>query len=239
MSSKEDFNKALSLLGDEVNKNIVTITPKDLKVPLLFRIDAELPKTFIPRMPKSAAHTENSTVPRVVTATTLLGCLTGHAHVFWLVKDRNPLEELVSHYVISAFEFDHAILPNEKLVYDAKESKEAWLIAYDKNTTEYKAKRYGEMFVIRLSVEARPNAEINKEIAELALEVSGPLGLPLGDDTVLPKGFYHLRMDTTTYALGSNKKLPKRMSTADEDKVTVTPISASTYNGFRALHVKK
>ena len=239
MSSKQDFDKALSLLGDEVNKNIVTITPKDLKIPLLFRIDAEVPKTFVPRMPKSAAYTENSTVPRVVTATTLMGCLTGHAHVFWLVTDRNPMEELISHYRISAFEFEHAILPNKKLVYDAEESKEAWLIAYDKTTTEYKAKQYGEFFVIKVSMEARPNAKLNKEIAEIALEVTGNQGLPLGDTIVLSKGHYHLRVDTTTYALGTNKELPKRMSTKDEDKIQVTPISASAYQSFRSLHVKK
>ena len=239
MSSQEDFEKAISLLGDAVTKNVTTLEPKDLKIPLLFRVDVEVPKTFIPRMPKSAAHTENATVPRVVTATTLLGCMCGHAHMFWLIRDRRAKEELESHYVISAFEFDYALGPNKKLVYDADESKEAWLIAYDAKTTEYRAKKYGELLIMKVSVESRPNEQVNKEISEVAVRVDGDQGLPLGDNIVLTKGFYHLRIDTTTYGLPGGKDLPKRMSTKDDSKIQVTPISSGTYAAFRQLYVKK
>ena len=239
MTSKSDFNESLELLGKHVTEHVTVIEPKDLKVPLLFRVDETVPKTFIARMPKSAAQSENSTVPRVVTATTLLGCMCGHAAMIHLILTRWHGEGGNNFYHISAFPFDYALQPDKTLVYDAEDTKEAWLITYDKSTVEYRSIPYGEMFFHKVHVIVRGNSKLNKTIADLLVKVDDPRGLPLAGDKVLEKGYYYLKLDVSNYALGTGKGVPDRMHFEDIDKIDITPISASVYKSFRDVSVTK
>lgn len=239
--SNAEFNKALELLGDHVNDNVKVITPKDLKVPFLFRVDAKLPKVFIPSMPRSAAGSENSTVARVVTAPTLFGCMSGHSHMVWLLLDRDIGEGGLNHYRISAFDFEKALLPNKKLVYDAEDTEEAWLIAYNKETTEYKYKYYGEMFFHKVSVHIKGNAKVNTHIVDFCIHVAGDQGMPFTNGIFLEKGYYYVKGDFSRYALPGGKGVPKRLSVSgkDDDLFEFTKISDKVYKSFKDISVTK
>lgn len=237
--SKKEFLETVELLGPNVSDNVEIIEPKELKVPLLFRVDEEVPKLFIPRMPKSAAVTENSTVPRIVTATTLLGCINGHANMLNWVLGQRPENTPSNFFKISGFEFDYALLPNNKLVYDAKDTREAWLITYNKETISWKSIPYGEMFFHRLDVTVLGNSPINKIMGDILLKVDGELGFPVAEGMILEKGHYLLKINLTTYALPGAKHLPKRMNYKDSHLIELTPISANVYKSFKDISVQK
>lgn len=237
--SKKDFDKALSLLGDHVNNHVKVLTPDQLKVPLLFRLDEYVPKVLIPRMPVSAASNENSTVPRVVTATTIFGCMSGHAAMLWLILDRRLGETGNNHYKLTAFEFDYALLPDNKLVYDASDSQEAWLIAYNQDTTFFKPIFYGEVFFHKVSVIVSGNTKLNKKIAEFLVHVTDQRGVNLTEGIFLEKGYYYVKADVSRYAVPGAKDAPKRLSFKDASYFDVTPVSASVYKSFRDISVTK
>lgn len=241
MSSKKDFDDAVELLGDHVNKNVEKFTPKDLKVPYLFRLDQVVPRVFIPSMPRSAAQSENSTVARVVTAPSIVGCMSGHGHMVWLVLDRYNSDLAENHYVISAFEFDHALYPTNKLVYDAAETEEAWLIAYDKTTREYRPKTYGELFIHKVSVLVKGNSKVDTHIVEFCISVTGNEGIPFTNGIFLEKGYYYVKGDFSRYALSNKKGLPKRLTTTGKDDglFEITRISAQIFKSFKDISVTK
>lgn len=239
MSSQKDFDKAVELLGPKVTENVTKITPKDLKIPYLLRVDENIPRSFVPRMPASAASSENNTVPRVVTASTLIGCMCGAAVMLYLLWDRRVGETGNNFYKISGFPFEHALLPNKKLVYDAEDTGEAWLIAYNKDTVEYKALPFGEIFFHKVSMTVKGNSKINNQIVEFLVKVSHPEGIPFTKDIFLEKGHYYVKGDFTNYALSNAKGLPKRMSDEDSEKFVVTSITESVYKSFKDVSVTK
>ena len=239
MSAKKDFDYSVDLLGKHVSDHVKIIDPTFLKVPLLFRVDEVVPKTFIPRMPKSANETENSTVPRVVTATTLLGCMCGHTAMLWLITTRELGESGNNFYKISAFPFDFALLPDKSLVFDAHDTEEAWLITYDKTTVEYRSIDYGEMFFHKVSTVIQGNSKVNKVIADVLIKVDDSRGLPMAGNHVLEKGHYYLKMDLTYYAKESKEHGTKRMNFKDSEKIDITPVSSSVYKSFKDVSVCK
>lgn len=235
----KNFKETVELFGKHVSDHVKIIEPSFFKVPLLFRVDEVVPKTFIARMPKSAANTENSTVPRVVTASTLLGCMCGHAGVIYYALNRDAGEPCANNYQISAFEFDYALLPDSTLVFDALYNQEAWLVTYDKATIAYKPTHYGEIFIHKINTIMMGNSKVNKVIADMLLKVEDSRGLPLAGNLTLPKGHYYLKIDVTNYAADLVKGNVKRMGFKDSDKIDVTTISESIYKSFREMSVSK
>lgn len=239
MSSQKDFDKAVELLGPKVTENVTKITPKDLKIPYLLRVDKNLPRSFVPRMPASAASSENNTVPRVVTAPTLVGCMCGAAVMLYRLWDRLVGNPGNNFYKITGFPFEHALLPNKKLVYDAEDTGEAWLIAYNKDTVEFKALPFGEMFFHKVSMTVKGNSKLNNQIVEFLVKVTHPEGIPFTKDIFLEKGHYYVKGDFTRYALPDAKGIPKRMTDEDSEKFVITSITETVYKSFKDVSVAK
>lgn len=239
MSTKKEFEYSVELFGKHVSEHVRVLEPKDLKTPLLFRVDEKVPKTFIARMPASAAQSENSTVPRVVTATSLLGCMCGNAAMVWLLTTREHGESGNNFYKITAFPFEFALLPDKTLVFDAPDTEEAWLITYNKETVEYRGVPYGEMFFHKVTTVIQGNSKVNTIIGNLLLKIDDPRGLPVSKDLFLDKGFYYLKMDLTYYSKASKEHKVKGMTFKDSDKIIITPISAAVYKSFYDISVKK
>lgn len=237
MSSQKDFDKAVELLGPKVTENVTKITPKDLKIPYLLRVDKNLPRSFVPRMPASAASSENNTVPRVVTAPTLVGCMCGAAVMLYRLWDRLVGNPGNNFYKITGFPFEHALLPNKKLVYDAEDTGEAWLIAYNKDTVEFKALPFGEMFFHKVSMTVKGNSKLNNQIVEFLVKVTHPEGIPFTKDIFLEKGHYYVKGDFTRYALPDAKGIPKRMTDEDSEKFVITSITETVYKSFKDVSV--
>lgn len=239
MTTEKEFNYSVELFGKHVSDHVKVIEPSSLKVPLLFRVDERLPKTFIARMPKSAAPSENSTVPRIVTATTLLGCMCGNAAMVWLITTRQKGETGNNFYYISAFDFDYALLPDRSLVFDAEDTEEAWLITYNKETIEYRAMPYAELFFHKVTTIIKGNSLLNTLIGNILLKIDDPRGLPIAKDLFLKKGFYYIKMDLTHYSQASKEHRVTGMTFKDGDKLDITPISASVYKSFYDISVKR
>ncbi len=241
MSTLKEIQDAIELFGEDVAKNVEIVKNTDLNPPILIRVDNELPKVFIPRMPRSAAFTENQTVPRVVTARTLMGCICGHAYVFDAVIERYPGQEYKNNvFKITAFEFEYALKPSTKLVFDAIETGEHWLIAYNKETTEYKPKIHGEFFVNKISILPRGSEKLNVRYAEVCIRVTGNEGLMLTPKIFLAKGCHYVKINITNYALGNSvikKEKLKRLTEHSDSDLTVMTIKDDVYKSFYQLSV--
>ena len=241
MPHLKDLKETIALYGADVEKNLTIIEKEDLTLPFLLRVDRELPKTFVPRMPKSAADSENSTVPRVVTADTLMGCICGHSDVFYPVKARYANEEFRNNaFKIVHFDFDYALKPTSKLVFDAEETGEMWLVAYDKATIQYHAVIHGEFFVNKVSIHPRGSEKLNHEFAEICIRITDTRGLMLTPKIHLERGCHYVKINITNYALGQSlikeTKLKRLTKNADAE-LSVMPIKENVYQSFRMLAV--
>ncbi len=241
MSQLADLKKVLELYGPGVSNNVKIFSKEEALMPFLLRIDRTLPKTYVPRMPASAATSENNTVPRVVTAETLMGCLCGHSDVFFPVVTREHNWEFKNNYFkILNFDFDYALHITKNLVFDAEDTGECWLVAYDKATTQYNPTLHGEFFVNRISIHARGSEKLNHTFAEICIRIIDSRGLMLTPKIHLAKGCHYVKLDITRYALGTKvmkEMKTKRMTQNADSELTVTSIKEDVYQSFYRLAV--
>ena len=242
-SSRAEFDKAVAMLAGDISSHCETLTPKDLLVPYLFRLDEFVPKVFVPQMPYSAARSENRTVPRVVTATTILGCLVGIGGALSDYLGRSIGESSAYNlYKLSGFEFEYGLSPNAKMVFDADYSDEMWLIAYNEATKAYKPLPWGVVFIHSVTVTAKAHEKVNGVVAKLVIKVERPEGVPLSRKKVLSQGHYllELRLDGYGWGLKAMKREKvKPLSFNDEKAFSVMPIDAKTYEGFCRVNFGK
>ena len=239
MSHLKDIEDQISLFPPDVAANVTIIRAKDLPIPYSIRIDEKLPIAFVPRMPASAASLEKKTVPRVISAPTLIGCLTGHGHAIWLVTSRKLGEPGNNFYKISGFEFEYALKPTKKLVYDAEDSGELWHTTYNKETINYPHFNAGEMFIHKVSTIVVGDAKVNKVEVEFLVKVLDNRGFLLTENKKLERGHYLIKGDFSRYATNSSKEAPKRLSYKDDHLFNVTEIKAEVYKSFRDISVTK
>lgn len=232
-----ELKETLSLYEPKVLKNVVIGKPSDFPTPLLYHITTPgVPNPFWPRMPKSAAPSEDSTVPRVITASTLIGCMNGAAFVVDNATIRQGGDfDCSNYYHILGFEFDYCLLPNNELVYDAEDTQEAWLVAYSRETRAYKHRPIGEFFMHSIVNQMMPNAKVNQQDAIFYLKVTDKVGLAISKGKVLSKGFYKLEIDMTRYVA----KRVRRMRYDDDQVVRITEVSQELYESYRKISVKK
>lgn len=186
----QDFEEYLSILNSKVRNNTEIVKAEDLKQPFMLHIDKKVPDKFIPMMPRSAATSEDNTVPRITVADTLIGCVMGYARTL-----NDFFSDYNAGYIISILNFEYCLKPNNKLVFDAEITGEHWLIGYNKQTLSYKPKPIGKIFLHScLSVKRRIEQK-NKEyhipfIDELTLYFEIDQAIYLNPDKLLDKGYY-------------------------------------------------
>ena len=165
----DEIAAALALQSKFVQKNAEIVTPAMMGCDYSLRIDRNVPKTFIPKMPRSAMNSENDSCARVCVAATLLGCYVGFSRgendvIEGSVQWKGEKDNFLGGYTISRLDFKHALKPGVKLVPDAELTEELWLVSYNKATLEYKPNVIGKMFVSDLTYlpvsGRRPNLEI-------------------------------------------------------------------------------
>ena len=142
MNELKEITEYLSLQDKKVKNNVVIVCKDDLKFPFLLHIDRVVPEKFIPLVPVRAAPLEDKTIARIAVADTLLGCMLAYGNIYY---DYNILKSV--NYKISKLNFQYAIKPNNKLVYDSKETNEHWLIPYNKKHATYKPVEIGNFFL--------------------------------------------------------------------------------------------
>lgn len=237
MEINKDLQETISLYSPEVQKNIRVASADMFPVPYGLRIDPPgFPSEFWPRMPATAAPSEDKTVPRVVTASTIVGCMNGA----YFVLDKAQRKAVKStdcenFYKILRLDFEQCILPSKELVFDAVETQEQWLVAYNKETTNYKPKVIGEMFLTEVSSRMLPNSPVNKTTAVILLAVFEDPGVAITQNKVVGKGFYRVEMDMTRYIASKTERMR-----FDDDSLSIEkPISKELYDSYRKIFVKK
>ena len=226
-AEKEKIDHFFSIQSKSTQKNAKVVSREEIGVPLL-HIDKNTPKVFIPCMPKSAADSENTTTSRITVAPTIVGCCKGYSRVEMDFLDGPnkwlPGDPYRAGYEICTFDYEYALEPNEKLVFDAPRTKEHWLVTYSKETQTYKPKKIGKMFFTEiLFVAAEPGMKDQMPGARLKgylwHECEEPIAFKEGQ--VLPAGYYEIHMYF---------EQPNENSKEDSNNHNALPISKAIYD---------
>lgn len=228
----EDMRNWLALQSNEVKDQCVVVDAESMHQDYMLHIDKEMPKVFVPMMPRSAAMTENNTVPRITVAPTLIGCIIGYARVeedFLDGSDKqiSKVTDFKGGYEICVLPFKHAIKPSAKLVFDAPRSDEHWLVNYNEATREYLPEKIGKIFVSKISYLARTNKAPRPEF-EIYIEVEKDSGILFSPSITIKKG-YHV-------AIVSFDRKSHPGSSNEEDNFSVAEIDKAQYDKAKRLN---
>lgn len=146
-TDKEQLESYLEIQNRKVRNNVEIVEAKDLELPFMLHIDKKPPAKFIPMMPRRAADSEDNTMPRVTVADTLMGCIIAYGS-FW----SDFYYDDVQGYIISAIDFESALKPTDKLVYDASSTNEHWLVGYNTKNLSFKPRSVGKLFATDIKV---------------------------------------------------------------------------------------
>jgi hypothetical protein len=194
----EEITEYVSLQSEEVQENSRIVTADMLNCSFALHVDKNTPEKFVPRMPRSAMPSENDTCPRVTVAATLIGCYIGYFRGEKDLQDGSiPVpshkDPFLGGYVISRIEFTHALLPNEKLVSDSRETEELWLVPYNTKNASYTPTPIGKFFVSELTF--IPRSGHKPEILfVMYISHEEPAGLWLNKSVKLEPGFYRVHV---------------------------------------------
>lgn len=108
-------------------------------------------KRFIPAISQRQAPTEDRTVPRVCVSPHLVGAICGHAAVSMDAID-SWFNKKMFEMSIYDMPFTEYVKPNAKLVFDAEDTDEHWVVPNDMKSVTFKADIIGT-FVLYSSVD--------------------------------------------------------------------------------------
>lgn len=198
----KEMHDFVALQSKEVQQNIEIVTAADMNAPYALHIDKNTPGVFVPRMPKSAAPSENDSCARVTVACTALGCFIGYFRgendtMRGSVKIEGEHDHFRGGYYISKMDFNHALKPNAKMVMDAESSEELWLVPYNKDHIEYKPVVVGKIFVSALTY--LPASGNHPSVSYVFyLENNDPNGMWLDRKNKVDVGYYRIDVDWPT-----------------------------------------
>lgn len=181
MASKE-MQAYLKLLAPKVADQVKVVTPKEIGVDLLLHISTNAKiNNFVPMVSQRTMADEDRTVPRICTASNIIGCMKGYQNHINDFEQQEPL-------TVYGIAYEEALIPSEKLLPDVKETDEAWLVTYNSKTRMYPAKRIGELFISSV----RYFAGSSKYSMEIYGLVEVPFMLAVG--TTLSVGYHRFTL---------------------------------------------
>lgn len=146
------MEKSDLLINDYIKQNVELVTKESLNQDYLLHISFLKTSFLIPNISLRAAKTEDNTLPKIYTSTNLFGCISGYysfdlkfTRDTRIVNTKNFKNE--PKFYIYKIDFDIALKPNNKLVFDADYTDEHWLITYNKETLRYKTENIGKLIL--------------------------------------------------------------------------------------------
>ncbi len=232
MNDIEELNKFLSVQDNRIKNNVEIISKNDLRFPFLLHIDHIVPKEFIPLIPKRAAPLEDKTVARIAVTDTLIGCMLAYGNIYY---DYQILK--LTDFKISKLNFEHAVKPNVKLVYDSKETNEHWLIPYNKKHSSFKPVEIGIFFFRNLKFK-EIGTENNPIIIVTFMSIYCKIDqeLSFSSKRILKPGFYEITFESEsmysnnyTYKNDHNFtiKTISKLSFDKEKRISATALDSS------------
>jgi len=195
MKPEKELETWLETSPEKVRRNVEIVTPETLGSDFLLHISTNSSiKKFTPHIGQRQATSEDRTVPRVTVANTLLGCFIGYSasfHDFSKLASTGKKEEgsYKGGWVIYALPFKAALRPTPKLVYDAKQSGEHWLVSYSPQEIEYKPILIGKVFYRSVTLVARAGKQPDA-FADMYVEVNTETPILFSENIKLTKGYW-------------------------------------------------
>lgn len=146
----------------------------------VYHISTNTISEFTPRVPRSGLSTEDTKVPRICTAATLLDCFTGYSRLL------SNFEDSKSVYHIYRLPTEYVVKPDKTLLPDVSLTKELWVVGFDAAHAKVIPETVGEVSVLQLVTIGIGKAR--KYIITVLIKTFKDV--PLSQRTVLPEGHY-------------------------------------------------
>ena len=207
-----------ALLGDDVSE-LTLFSAGEINRPLYHVSMNPNVRIFSPKVSSRTLSSEDRSVPRVSTATSLIGCLNGYQSLFTDMAGR-ARKNFTGLYTVYELPYQYAVKPSEKLLADVETSDEYWLVSWKKETYSIRPNTVCEFTIPQVQTTYGSDGEDQR--VTMFLKVLGE-SLYLTHDTKLVKGYYEitLRNYNYDYPLENNNKIEvKEITENDYNKVT-------------------
>lgn len=222
-TGKEQLESYLEIQNRKVRSNVVLVEAREARFPYLLHIDVKPPAKFIPMMPRRAGRSEDNTVPRVTLADTLIGCIVGYTNV-----EYDFYASDIDGYVISAIDFEVALKPNDRLVYDASYTNEHWLVGYNSENLSFKPREVGKFFMTETTVKkVYVDGKPRTKTVSLELYVEIKEAILLTEKKEMRPGYYRVTLD--------NRNVIGDLSYRDNAGVILEKIDARTFQAKKKV----
>lgn len=207
-----------ALLGDDVSE-LTLFSAGEINRPLYHVSMNPNVRIFSPKVSSRTLSSEDRSVPRVSTATSLIGCLNGYQSLFTDMAGR-ARKNFTGLYTVYELPYQYAVKPSKKLLTDVETSDEYWLVSWKKETYSIRPNTVCEFTIPQVQTTYGSDGEDQR--VTMFLKVLGE-SLYLTHDTKLVKGYYEitLRNYNYDYPLENNNKIEvKEITENDYNKVT-------------------
>ena len=216
---KQEIIKYLSaLLGDSVSE-LTLFSAGEVNRPLYHVSMNPNVRIFSPKVSSRTLSSEDRSVPRVSTSTSLIGCLNGYQSMFTDMAGRER-KNFTGLYTVYELPYQYAVKPSKKLLSDVETSDEYWLVSWKKETYSIRPNTVCEFTIPQIQTTYGSDGEDQR--VTMFLKVLGE-SLYLTHDIKLVKGYYEitLRNYDYDYPLENNNKIEvKEITENDYNKVT-------------------
>lgn len=180
---------------------------------------------FIPRINTDRMGSEeDKKIKRVHVADTLIGCIIGMEELISFlqkgVKKENYSKDYKGGWFIYRIPYHYALIPNEKLLFDAPYSNEHWLVELGK-IKEYKGEVISTVIAESIKIENTGN-DVSPWLVSLLIEVKDDTGILLMKNKRLRKGYYRVTFPWSTF-------VNVRVKWDDVEKIKVYSIKEKDY----------
>ena len=218
-AEKQEIVKYLSaLLGDAVSE-LTLYSAGEVNRPLYHVSMNPNVRIFSPKVSSRTLSSEDRSVPRVSTSTSLIGCLNGYQSMFTDMAGRER-KNFTGLYTVYELPYQYAVKPSKKLLSDVETSDEYWLVSWKKETYSIRPNTVCEFTIPQIQTTYGSDGEDQR--VTMFLKVLGE-SLYLTHDIKLVKGYYEitLRNYDYDYPLENNNKIEvKEITENDYNKVT-------------------
>ena len=216
---KQEIIEYLSaLLGDSVSE-LTLFSAGEVNRPLYHVSMNPNVRIFSPKVSSRTLSSEDRSVPRVSTSTSLIGCLNGYQSMFTDMAGRER-KNFTGLYTVYELPYQYAVKPSKKLLSDVETSDEYWLVSWKKETYSIRPNTVCEFTIPQVQTTYGSDGEDQR--VTMFLKVLGE-SLYLTHDVKLVKGYYEitLRNYDYDYPLENNNKIEvKEITENDYNKVT-------------------
>lgn len=216
---KQEIIEYLSaLLGDSVSE-LTLYSAGEVNRPLYHVSMNPNVRIFSPKVSSRTLSSEDRSVPRVSTSTSLIGCLNGYQSMFTDIAGRER-KNFTGLYTVYELPYQYAVKPSKKILSDVETSDEYWLVSWKKETYSIRPNTVCEFTIPQVQTTYGSDGEDQR--VTMFLKVLGE-SLYLTHDIKLVKGYYEitLRNYDYDYPLENNNKIEvKEITENDYNKVT-------------------